>query len=77
MPLFKEPTFDAKADADRARARISGRLGRHNVQPSNYVIPIVGAILAIVFTIYALTRPSVKDHLDAPRAPRTLEVELE
>jgi hypothetical protein len=77
MSLFREPKFDTKAEADHARARIEGRLGSHNVHPANYALPLLGAILAIVFTVYALTRPSVKDKLNTKPSLETLEIELE
>lgn len=83
MPLFRETKFDAKAEADYAHARINRRKGVHNVQPVNYAIPIGGAVAAILFTLYALSRPSVKELLSAPPAPatqeplETLEIDLE
>jgi hypothetical protein len=76
MPLFKEPGFDPKREADHARARISGQGSRHNVSFAPYLIPILGAILAIGVAIHALSRPSVVDHL-RQTTPRTLEIDLE
>lgn len=77
MPLFREPKFDVNAEADHAHARLNRRRGAHNVQLANYVIPIGGAVLAILFTIYALSRPSVAELLNQAPAPRTLELDLE
>ena len=77
MPLFREPKFDAKAESDHACARVNARAGRHNVHLSNFAVPIVGAILAILFTIYALSRPSIMERLHAPPAPKILEIDLE
>lgn len=76
MPLFKEPDFDPKRLADQARARVSGHGERHNVSPTAYAIPIVGAIIAILVAAYALTRPSVTERLQR-RTPTLLEVDLE
>lgn len=76
MPLFKEPPFDPKREADHAHARINGIGSRHNVSPSPYLLPIAGAIIAIGVAVYALSRPSVADRLHQTH-PRELEVELD
>lgn len=76
MPLFKEPPFDPKREADHAHARINGIGSRHNVSPSPYLLPIAGAIIAIGVAVYALSRPSVADRLQQTH-PRELEVELD
>lgn len=78
MPLFKEPDFDPKQLADQAKARVSGFGERHNVSAGAFVVPLFGALLAIVVAAYALTRPSVTERLqDAPQAPTILEIDLE
>lgn len=77
MPLFKEPNFDPRRQADQARARIDGHGSRHNVSPSAFVVPIVGAVLALLVAAYALTRTSLADRLRNDASPKVLEVELE
>lgn len=78
MPLFKEPDYDPKQLADHARARLSGHGERHNVTASAFVVPLVGALLAILVAAYALTRPGVAERLrHSTEAPTILEVDLE
>jgi hypothetical protein len=78
MGLFKEPHFDRKQLADHAQARVSGHGERHNVSVAAFVVPLIGALLAILVAAYALTRPSVAERLEQPEAPpATLEVDLE
>jgi len=78
MPLFKEPDFDPKQLTDQAEARVSGHGERHNVSAAAFVVPLLGALVAIVVAAYALTRPSVAERLrEKPRPPATLEVDLE
>lgn len=76
MPLFKEPGFDPKREADHAQARVLGQGRRYNVSFAPYLIPILGALIAIGVALHAISRPSVADHL-RETTPRTLEVELE
>jgi hypothetical protein len=78
MPLFKEPPFDPKREADHATVRLQGHGTRYNVTPSPYLVPLVGAIIAIAVAAYGLSRPSVSERLrKTPPPPHTLEVELE
>lgn len=78
MALFKEPNFDPKRMADLAEARLRGHGERHNVAAASFVVPLVGAVLAILVAAYALTRPGVAERLrQRPQPPTTLEVELE
>lgn len=63
MPLFKEPAFDEGAERNRALARLKASRGRYNVSLAPYVIPLVGAVLAMLFAYYGLTRPSPADRL--------------
>jgi hypothetical protein len=78
MPLFKEPDFDPKRMADHAQARISGHGDRHNVMLTAFLVPLIGALVAIVVAAYALTRPGVAERLrQRPEPPTTLEVDLE
>lgn len=78
MPLFKEPDFDPKQLADHAQARVSGHGERHNVAAGAFVVPLAGALLAVIVAAYALTRPGVAERLrERPKPDNTLEVELE
>jgi hypothetical protein len=78
MALFKEPPFDPKREADHANARLQGHGTRYNVTPSPYLVPLVGALIAIAVAAYGLSRPTVSERLQkATPPPHTLEVELE
>lgn len=78
MPLFKEPRFDPKQLADHAEARVSGHGERYNVNVGGFIVPLLGALIAIVVAAYALTRPGVAQRLrEKPPPATTLEVELE
>lgn len=78
MALFKEHNVDPKQLLDHAEARVAGHGDRHNLSPLAYLIPLLGAVAAILIAAYALTRPGVAERLRQQAAPpRTLEVELE
>jgi hypothetical protein len=78
MALFKEPDFDPKQLADHAEARVSGHGERHNVAAAAFVVPLLGALLAVLVAAYALTRPGVAERLRQPaEVDHTFEVELE
>lgn len=71
------------AELHRAQLRLEASRGQYNISWAPYLVPLLGAVLAIVFAAYALTRPSPALLLDEGRTPPVqpsaapLEIELQ
>jgi len=75
MSAAKHEKAQAERERLRAQALLAVRAGKgvYNVQPYAWVLGLAAGCLAILFALYAATRPPAQDRAPAPAPPTTGE----